>query len=167
MSCDANGVVDLSSGGVGTIMFAENDLSSNEVITELVIDFSGISLPEGQGFVVTGAVNNGDGSWTVKDGNLSNIQIQAPASFTDIVDIKVVAKVVDQGDNSEGDVSQEVSITGEISLDFSNNTNDLLDLAAEIIVEDTVVIGTEDQGINLGSQIVINNAVSVSTDDQK
>lgn len=166
VSCDANGVVDLSSGGVGTIMFAENDLSSNEVITELVIDFSGISLPEGQGFVVTGAVNNGDGSWTVKDGNLSNIQIQAPAGFTDIVDIKVVAKVVDQGDNSEGDVSQEVSITGEISLDFSNNTNDLLDLAAEIIVEDTVVIGTEDQGINLGSQIVINNAVSVSTDDQ-
>lgn len=164
--CDENGVVNLSSSGVGTIMFAENDLSSDEIITELIIDFSGISLPEGQGFVVTGAVNNGDGSWTVKDGNLSNIQIQAPASFTDTVDIKVVAKVVDQGDNNEGDVSQEASITGEISLDFSNNTNDSLELAAEIIVEDTVVTGSEDQGINLGSQILSNNAVSASTDDQ-
>ncbi|WP_145981760.1 DUF5801 repeats-in-toxin domain-containing protein [Vibrio algivorus] len=164
--CDENGVVDLSSDGDGTIMFAENDLSSDEVITELVIDFSAINLPEGQGFVVVGAVNNGDGSWTVKEGNLDNIQIQAPAGFTDTVNIKVIAKVVDEGDNNEGDISEEVSITGEITLDFSNNTNDSLDLAAEIIVEDTVVIGTEDQGINLGSQIINNDAISVSTDDQ-
>ena len=164
--CDVNGVVDLSSNGVGTIMFAENDLSSDEIITDLIIDFSGISLPEGQGFVVIGAVNNGDGSWTVKDGNLSNIQIQAPAGFTETVDIKVTAKVVDQGDNNEGDISEEVKVEGEITLDFSNNTNDSLELAAEIIVEDTVVIGDEDKGINLGSQIVSNNAVSVSIDDQ-
>ncbi|MFH0258288.1 type I secretion C-terminal target domain-containing protein [Vibrio rumoiensis] len=164
--CDENGVVDLSTEGVGTIVFAENDLSSDEIITELVLDFSGISLPEGQGFVVIGAVNNGDGSWTVKDGNLSNIQIQAPAGFTDTVSIRVVAKVQDQGDDNEGDISQEIRVEGHILLDFSNNTNDSLDLAAEINVEDTVILGTEDRGINLGSQIINNNSVSLSTDDQ-
>lgn len=160
--CDSDGVVDLSADGVGTIMFAENDFSSDEVIVELVLDFSAI----GPGFVVFGAVNNGDGSWTVKDGNLANIQIQAPAGFTDTVNVKVVAKVVDQGDNNEGDASVQKVVEGEIVLDFSPNTNTNQDLAAEIIVTDTVVIGIEDDGIDLGSQIMNNNGIFVSTDDQ-
>ncbi|WP_105901266.1 T1SS-143 repeat domain-containing protein [Vibrio gangliei] len=164
--CDESGVVDLSptsEGGVGTIMFAENDLSSDEVITELVIDFGDISLSEGKGFVVTGAVNNGDGSWTVKDGNLSNIQIQAPAGFTDEVNIKVIAKVQDLSDDN--DRSEVVVIEGQITLDFANNTNDSIDLAAEITADETTVSGIEDGTINLGTLLVESNTVFVSTED--
>ncbi|MCF7352693.1 type I secretion C-terminal target domain-containing protein [Vibrio sp. CK2-1] len=164
VSCDENGIVDLSNGpdGIGLVMFAENDFSSNEILTKYILDFSDISLPEGQGFVVFGALNNGDGSWTVL--NIHQVQIQAPPGFTDTVDIKVVAKVKDESD--DGDESVSTQVEGSISIDFSANTNDSPDLAAEINVEDTVVTGSEDQGINLGSQIVNNNAVSVSTDDQ-
>lgn len=168
VTCDTAGVVDLSNNpdsGVGTIMYAENDFSSNEVITELIIDFRGITLPDGQGFVVEGAVNNGDGSWTVKSGSLDNIQIQAPAGFTDTIKVHVTAKVQDQGDNGEGDVSEIVERQGDITLDFGNNQNTSPDLAADLIVdkEQFIITGTEDQGINLGSQLTTGGAISVST----
>ncbi|TVO36814.1 type I secretion C-terminal target domain-containing protein [Vibrio algivorus] len=164
VSCDENGLVNLSNDpdGIGLVMFAENDFSSNEILTKYILDFSDISLPEGQGFVVFGALNNGDGSWTVL--NIHQVKIQAPPGFTDTVDIKVIAKVKDESD--DGDESASVQIEGSISIDFSANTNDSPDLAAEIIVEDTVVTGSEDKGINLGSQIINNDAISVSTDDQ-
>ncbi|RCS70361.1 hypothetical protein FM109_02995 [Vibrio casei] len=173
VTCDTTGVVDLSNNpgsGVGTIMYAENDLSSNEIIMELVLDFSHINLPEGQGFVVVGAVNNGDGSWTVKSGSLDNIQIQAPANFTDTVTVHVTAKVQDQGDrdndgNLENDKSEIVVREGDIELDFSNNQNTNTELAADIIVEDTIVLGVEDKGVNLGSQLTTNGSISVSTND--
>lgn len=168
--CNSTGVIDLSASGSGTIMYAENDLSSKEVITEFILDFSHINLPEGQGFVVVGAVNNGDGSWTVKSGSLDNIQIQAPANFTDTITVHVTAKVQDQGDkdndgNLENDKSEIVVREGDIALDFGNNLNTSTDLAADLIVdkEQFIITGTEDQGINLGSQLTTGGAISVST----
>lgn len=177
VNCDTAGVVDLSNNpdsGVGTIMYAENDFTSDEVITEFILDFSHINLPEGQGFVVFGAVNNGDGSWTVKSGSLDNIQIQAPAGFTDTVTVHVTAKVQDLGDqdndgNLENDKSEIVVREGDIALDFGNNQNINTDLAADLIVYDEaepfIITGTEDQGINLGSQLTTGGAISVSTAD--
>ncbi|OEF23300.1 DUF5801 repeats-in-toxin domain-containing protein [Vibrio rumoiensis] len=166
ITCDTDGVIDFSvDTGIGQFMWAENDFTSSEEIIEFILDFRGINLPEGQGFVVEGALNNGDGSWTVKAGALDNVKIHAPAGYTDTVSIKVIAKVQDQGDNNEGDISAETIVRGTIELDFSNNQKTETELAAEIEAIDTVVTGTEDQGINLGSQLILNNSISLSTDD--
>ncbi|HIF9378837.1 TPA: retention module-containing protein [Photobacterium damselae] len=163
ISSTDKGVIDLSTGdgSQGHIGFVEDDDSSNEVVTQVVLTF-----PEGlpDGFVVVGGINNGNGSWTVPQSALDGLKIIAPDGYTGSFDLTISAKVQDQGDNGEGDVSSEKIFEDSIKLDFSNNTTSSDEEAGEIeINHDYVVTGDEDHRIDLGKQLA--NVVSVSTDD--
>ncbi|HIF9470988.1 TPA: DUF5801 repeats-in-toxin domain-containing protein [Photobacterium damselae] len=163
ISSTDKGVIDLSTGdgSQGHIGFVEDDDSSNEVVTQVVLTF-----PEGlpDGFVVVGGINNGNGSWTVPQSALDGLKIIAPDGYTGSFDLTISAKVQDQGDNGEGDVSSEKIFEDSIKLDFSNNTTSSDEEAGEIeINHDYVVTGDEDHLLDLGKQLA--NVVSVSTDD--
>ncbi|HIF9070233.1 TPA: retention module-containing protein [Photobacterium damselae] len=163
ISSTDKGVIDLSigDGSQGHIGFVEDDDSSNEVVTQVVLTF-----PEGlpDGFVVVGGINNGNGSWTVPQSALDGLKIIAPDGYTGSFDLTISAKVQDQGDNGEGDVSSEKIFEDSIKLDFSNNATSSDEEAGEIeINHDYVVTGDEDHLLDLGKQLA--NVVSVSTDD--
>ncbi|UKA24041.1 DUF5801 domain-containing protein [Photobacterium damselae subsp. damselae] len=163
ISSTDKGVIDLSTGdgSQGHIGFVEDDDSSNEVVTQVVLTF-----PEGlpDGFVVVGGINNGNGSWTVPQSALDGLKIIAPDGYTGSFDLTISAKVQDQGDNGEGDVSSEKIFEDSIKLDFSNNATSSDEEAGEIeINHDYVVTGDEDHLLDLGKQLA--NVVSVSTDD--
>ncbi|WIH24768.1 retention module-containing protein [Photobacterium damselae] len=155
------GVIDLSKGSGQGISFVEDDNSSHEIVTKLVITFPD-ELPDG--FVVIGGINNGDGSWTIPQSALDDIKIIAPDGYNGKFDIIISAEVQDQGDNGEGDESSTVIKEDTIELDFSNNNSSSEEEAGKIeINQDYVITGDEDHHIDLGSQL--ENVVSVSTAD--
>ncbi|WP_146143633.1 retention module-containing protein [Photobacterium phosphoreum] len=152
-----DGVIDLSNdaGSDGKIAWQNNDTSSSEVITQIVLD----PIPEG--FVIIGGINNGNGSWTVPQSSLDGLKIIAPEGFNGQLTLNINALVQDMSD--DGDVSDKVSELGEITLDFSANTENNTEKAAEIVVDDSyVVTGTEDHSVDLGKQMM-DHIVTIST----
>ncbi|PSV11845.1 hcalcium-binding protein [Photobacterium leiognathi subsp. mandapamensis] len=158
ISCDSDGVIDLSNGADsdGKITWVNDDKSSSEVIQQVVLE----PIPEG--FVIVGGINNGDGSWTIPQSQLGNLQIKAPEGFKETLVLQISAMVQDLSD--DGDPSALVVKKDTITLDFSKNTESHDEKAADIIIEDHVVTGTEDHTVDLGKQIT-DHILKVSTAD--
>ncbi|PSV27835.1 retention module-containing protein [Photobacterium sp. GB-56] len=158
ISCDSDGVIDLSNGADsdGKITWVNDDNSSSEVIQQVVLE----PIPEG--FVIVGGINNGDGSWTIPQSQLGNLQIKAPEGFKETLVLQISAMVQDLSD--DGDPSALVVKKDTITLDFSKNTESHDEKAADIIIEDHVVTGTEDHTVDLGKQIT-DHILKVSTAD--
>ncbi|WOX46770.1 retention module-containing protein [Aeromonas sp. XH] len=130
----------------GVFVFQDLDPSSDEVIDYLVIS----DLPPG--FVVVGGVNDGQGNWTVPHDALGNYALRSPDGFTGTVTFKVSARVIDLGDNNEGDVSAPAYREITASADFHAATHSG-QVAADVDFDNSAPItGVEDQGVNFGSQ---------------
>ncbi|HIF9275400.1 TPA: retention module-containing protein [Photobacterium damselae] len=158
------GVIDLSKGSGQGISFVEDDNSSHEIVTKLVITFPDELPGFPDGFVVIGGINNGDGSWTIPQSALDDLKIIAPDGYNGKFDIIISAEVQDQGDNGEGDKSSTVIKEDTVELDFSHNNSSSDQDAGQIeINQDYVITGDEDHNIDLGLQL--ENVVSVSTAD--
>ncbi|WP_345843390.1 M10 family metallopeptidase C-terminal domain-containing protein [Shewanella algae] len=156
-----DGSIDLSNGSqsAGRISFIEDDPSSDEVVTKLVLSFPD-NLPDG--FVVIGGINNGDGSWTVPRSELDNLKILAPEGYNGSFELSIHAQVQDLGDNGENDLSALVEVDSKLTLDFSANESLEQQKAGEILVDDSIILtGREDTPLDLGKQL--GQVVSVST----
>ncbi len=130
----------------GVFVFQDLDPSSDEVIDYLVIS----DLPPG--FVVVGGINDGKGNWTVPHDALGNYALRSPDGFTGTVTFKVSARVIDLGDNNEGDVSAPAYREITASADFHAATHSG-QVAADVDFDNsTPITGVEDQGVNFGSQ---------------
>ncbi|WDV30001.1 retention module-containing protein [Aeromonas caviae] len=131
----------------GVFVFEDLDPSSDEVIDYLVIS----DLPPG--FVVVGGINDGKGNWTVPHDALGSYALRSPDGFTGTVTFKVGARVVDLGDNNEGDVSAPAYREITASADFHGATHSG-QVAADVDFDNsTPITGVEDHGVNFGSQL--------------
>ena len=131
----------------GVFVFEDLDPSSDEVIDYLVIS----DLPPG--FVVVGGINDGKGNWTVPHDALGSYALRSPDGFTGTVTFKVSARVVDLGDNNEGDVSAPAYREITASADFDGETHSG-QVAADVDFDNsTPITGVEDHGVNFGSQL--------------
>ncbi|MFQ2761411.1 retention module-containing protein [Aeromonas caviae] len=131
----------------GVFVFEDLDPSSDEVIDYLVIS----DLPPG--FVVVGGINDGKGNWTVPHDALGSYALRSPDGFTGTVTFKVSARVIDLGDNNEGDVSAPVYREITASADFHGATHSD-QVAADVDFDNSAPItGVEDHGVNFGSQL--------------
>jgi len=131
----------------GVFVFEDLDPSSDEVIDYLVIS----DLPPG--FVVVGGINDGKGNWTVPHDALGSYALRSPDGFTGTVTFKVSARVVDLGDNNEGDVSAPAYREITASADFHGATHSG-QVAADVVFDNsTPITGVEDHGVNFGSQL--------------
>ncbi|MFM4737334.1 T1SS-143 repeat domain-containing protein, partial [Aeromonas caviae] len=131
----------------GVFVFEDLDPSSDEVIDYLVIS----DLPPG--FVVVGGINDGKGNWTVPHDALGSYALRSPDGFTGTVTFKVSARVVDLGDNNEGDVSAPAYREITASADFHGATHSGQVAANVDFDNSTPITGVEDHGVNFGSQL--------------
>ncbi|MFM4705379.1 retention module-containing protein [Aeromonas bivalvium] len=128
-------------------VFEDLDPSSDEVIDYLVIS----DLPPG--FVVVGGINDGQGNWTVPRDALGSYALRSPDDYTGTVTFKVSARVIDLGDNNEGDVSAPVVREITASADFNGATHSG-QIAADVDFDNSAPItGVEDHGVDFGSQL--------------
>ena len=138
-------------------VFEDLDPSSVETIDYLVIS----DLPPG--FVVVGGINDGQGNWTVPHDALGSYALRSPDGYTGTVTFKVSARVIDLGDNNEGDVSAPVVREITASADYHGATNSG-QIAADVDFDNSAPItGVEDHGVNLGSQL--KDTVTLGTAD--
>ncbi|MCF7353502.1 hypothetical protein [Vibrio sp. CK2-1] len=163
-----NDVVNGSSGG-NSLDWVNDDTSSDEVINKVIITFPD-DLPDG--FQVEGAVNNGNGSFTITEDQLDDIVIKAPRGFDGDVTIHVSVTVQDQGDdaNSESEtVIKETDITLHFTDEHDGGGGTYTPPAAGDIDDDATqdqqVDASEDQagGVNIGE--LISDGLVISTDD--
>ncbi|RJX70965.1 type I secretion C-terminal target domain-containing protein [Vibrio sinensis] len=157
------------------IIFDDLDPSSVEQVKEIVIRFI---IPDGEDaqtvldqLFVSGAVNNGDGSWTILDEQ--NFSISAPNGLqydnqtgpNSQIQIEIVAEVEDLGDENEG--SPLTKVTTDLTLQFPSSISGNDSVAAkleEITTPEAIVIGTEDNAVDVSSQISKLIAVSALPD---
>ncbi|MGN5017874.1 retention module-containing protein [Aeromonas caviae] len=131
----------------GVFVFEDLDPSSVETIDYLVIS----DLPPG--FVVVGGINDGQGNWTIPHDALGSYALRSPDGFTGTVTFKVSARVIDLGDNNEGDVSAPAYRELTASADFNGATHSG-QVAADVDFDNSAPItGVEDQSVNFGSQL--------------
>lgn len=131
----------------GVFVFEDLDPSSVETIDYLVIS----DLPPG--FVVVGGINDGQGNWTVPHDALDSYALRSPDGFTGTVTFKVSARVIDLGDNNEGDVSTPAYRELTASADINGATHSG-QVAADVDFDNSAPItGVEDQSVNFGSQL--------------
>ncbi|WP_143696937.1 retention module-containing protein [Vibrio coralliilyticus] len=171
---DDDGRIDFTindqNGDANVIVFEDLDPSSDELVKEVVVRFVGISGDDLDQLFVTGAVNNGDGSWTVTDEE--NFSIVAPdgLSYTDsnglpssTLTVEFVAQVYDKGDENEnGPVSQKSTT---VDLTFPTDVIDQNSEAAvieQVTTPDAIITGVEDNYVDLSSQI--SNVVQIGVD---
>ncbi|WP_272158856.1 retention module-containing protein [Vibrio algivorus] len=162
-----NDIVNGSSGG-NSLDWVNDDTSSDEVINKVIITFPD-DLPDG--FQVEGAINNGNGSFTITEDKLDDIVIKAPIGFDGDVTIHVSVTIQDQGDDANSE-SETVIKETDITLHFTNE-NDGGDgtytppAAGDIddATQDQQVDASEDQegGVNIGD--LISDGFVISTDD--
>ena len=147
----------------GIFVFDDRDPTSDEVIDYLVIS----DLPPG--FVVVGGINDGNGNWTVPSSSLGNYSLHAPDGYPGgTVTFKVSAKVIDLGDNNEGDVSAPVYRELTIHAEFNGSTNSG-QIAADVDFDNTSPItGVEDHSVNFGTQLksMVTLGTADITDDE-
>ncbi|HCH3938976.1 TPA: retention module-containing protein [Vibrio parahaemolyticus] len=170
---DAQGAIDFtintSAGGqVGAniIKYQEFDASSDEVVTELVVQLHTTDPAILNQLVIIGALNEGDGRWTIIDEE--NFCIKAPSGLdltpnddTDNGDngglsqigLTIYARVNDLGEDSVEKDATEIRQT-DVVLEFPTVLTPQTSVAAEIDVTDDVQIeGSEDNFVDLGAQL--------------
>ncbi|MDA5313652.1 retention module-containing protein [Vibrio cholerae] len=178
VQADANGKIDFtindaSGGQAGTNVIRFDNLDSNtagsyqsdELVDQLVVSFGNVPQEVLNQLLITGAINNGDGTWTIT--NEADFSIKAPNGlvynsnndpdnngFNDIK-ITITAKVYDQGeDSSEVKITKQVST--ELTLSFPTVVTGNNSVAAQLNWvgdADDLVIGKEDNAVDLGQQI--------------
>ncbi|EIY4765587.1 retention module-containing protein [Vibrio cholerae] len=178
VQADANGKIDFtindaSGGQAGANVIRFDNLDSNtagsyqsaELVDQLVVSFGNVPQEVLNQLLITGAINNGDGTWTIT--NETDFSIKAPNGlvyssnndpdnngFNDIK-ITITAKVYDQGeDSSEVKITKQVST--ELTLSFPTVVTGNNSVAAQLNWvgdADDLVIGKEDNTVNLGQQI--------------
>ncbi|EKF9846173.1 retention module-containing protein [Vibrio cholerae] len=178
VQADANGKIDftindVSGGQAGANVIRFDNLDSNtagsyqsdELVDQLVVSFGNVPQEVLNQLLITGAINNGDGTWTIT--NEADFSIKAPNGlvyssnndpdnngFNDIK-ITITAKVYDQGeDSSEVKITKQVST--ELTLSFPIVVTGNNSVAAQLNWvgdADDLVIGKEDNTVNLGQQI--------------
>ncbi|ENM3952827.1 retention module-containing protein [Vibrio cholerae] len=178
VQADANGKIDftindVSSGQAGANVIRFDNLDSNtagsyqsdELVDQLVVSFGNVPQEVLNQLLITGAINNGDGTWTIT--NEADFSIKAPNGlvyssnndpdnngFNDIK-ITITAQVYDQGeDSSEAKITEQVST--ELTLSFPTVVTGNNSVAAQlnwVVDADDLVIGKEDNTVNLGQQI--------------
>ncbi len=178
VQADANGKIDFtindaSGGQAGANVIRFDNLDSNtagsyqsdELVDQLVVSFGNVPQEVLNQLLITGAINNGDGTWTIT--NEADFSIKAPNGlvyssnndpdnngFNDIK-ITITAKVYDQGeDSSEVKITKQVST--ELTLSFPTVVTGNNSVAAQLNWvgdADDLVIGKEDNTVNLGQQI--------------
>ncbi|ENE5170653.1 retention module-containing protein [Vibrio cholerae] len=178
VQADANGKIDFtindaSGGQAGANVIRFDNLDSNtagsyqsdELVDQLVVSFGNVPQEVLNQLLITGAINNGDGTWTIT--NEADFSIKAPNSlvyssnndpdnngFNDIK-ITITAKVYDQGeDSSEVKITKQVST--ELTLSFPTVVTGNNSVAAQLNWvgdADDLVIGKEDNAVDLGQQI--------------
>ncbi|NOE86973.1 retention module-containing protein [Vibrio cholerae] len=178
VQADANGKIDFtindaSGGQAGANVIRFDNLDSNtagsyqsdELVDQLVVSFGNVPQEVLNQLLITGAINNGDGTWTIT--NEADFSIKAPNGlvyssnndpdnngFNDIK-ITITAKVYDQGeDSSEVKITKQVST--ELTLSFPTVVTGNNSVAAQLNWvgdADDLVIGKEDNAVDLGQQI--------------
>ncbi|HFG2023702.1 TPA: retention module-containing protein [Vibrio cholerae] len=178
VQADANGKIDFtindaSGGQAGANVIRFDNLDSNtagsyqsdELVDQLVVSFGNVPQEVLNQLLITGAINNGDGTWTIT--NEADFSIKAPNGlvynsnnesdnngFNDIK-ITITAKVYDRGeDSSEVKITKQVST--ELTLSFPTVVTGNNSVAAQLNWvgdADDLVIGKEDNTVNLGQQI--------------
>ena len=145
----------------GGLSFLEDDLSSTEVIEKVIITFvdaDGNTITDQailDQFYVKGGINNGDGSWTVPESGLEDLQIIATDDLAPTVYVHLSAEIRDLGDNNEGDASSVVikEMDSHIKLDFNGATDSEQKAGAIVVDNNAIVVGTEDTLLNFGEQL--------------
>ncbi|EPO2953479.1 retention module-containing protein [Vibrio cholerae] len=178
VQADASGKIDFtindaSGGQAGANVIRFDNLDSNtagsyqsaELVDQLVVSFGNVPPEVLNQLLITGAINNGDGTWTIT--NEADFSIKAPNGlvyssnndpdnngFNDIK-ITITAKVYDQGeDSSEVKITKQVST--ELTLSFPTVVTGNNSVAAQLNWvgdADDLVIGKEDNAVDLGQQI--------------
>ncbi|QXC55518.1 retention module-containing protein [Vibrio mimicus] len=178
VQADASGKIDFtindaSGGQAGANVIRFDNLDSNtagsyqsaELVDQLVVSFGNVPPEVLNQLLITGAINNGDGTWTIT--NEADFSIKAPNGlvyssnndpdnngFNDIK-ITITAQVYDQGeDSSEAKITEQVST--ELTLSFPTVVTGNNSVAAQLNWvgdADDLVIGKEDNTVNLGQQI--------------
>ncbi len=178
VQADASGKIDFtindaSGGQAGANVIRFDNLDSNtvgsyqsdELVDQLVVSFGNVPQEVLNQLLISGAINNGDGTWTIT--NEADFSIKAPNGlvynsnndpdnngFNDIK-ITITAKVYDQGeDSSEVKITKQVST--ELTLSFPTVVTGNNSVAAQLNWvgdADDLVIGKEDNTVNLGQQI--------------
>ncbi|HEQ3485869.1 TPA: retention module-containing protein [Vibrio cholerae] len=178
VQADANGKIDFtindaSGGQAGANVIRFDNLDSNtagsyqsdELVDQLVVSFGNVPQEVLNQLLITGAINNGDGTWTIT--NEADFSIKAPNGlvynsnnesdnngFNDIK-ITITAKVYDRGeDSSEVKITKQVST--ELTLSFPTVVTGNNSVAAQLNWvgdADDLVIGKEDNAVDLGQQI--------------
>ncbi len=178
VQADASGKIDFtindaSGGQAGANVIRFDNLDSNtagsyqsdELVDQLVVSFGNVPPEVLNQLLITGAINNGDGTWTIT--NEADFSIKAPNGlvyasnndpdnngFNDIK-ITITAKVYDQGeDSNEAKIIEQVST--ELTLSFPTVVTGNNSVAAQLNWvgdADDLVIGKEDNAVDLGQQI--------------
>ncbi|UFN71286.1 retention module-containing protein [Vibrio alginolyticus] len=152
--------------GANIIKYQEFDASSDEVVTQLVVQFHNVDPEILNQLVIVGALNEGGGRWTVIDEE--NFSIKAPSgldltpnddsddgdnSGLSQIGLTIYAEVNDLGEDAvekDATVVRETDVTLEFPTVFTPQTS----VAAEIQVADDVQIeASEDNAIDLGTQL--------------
>ncbi|EJG2007930.1 retention module-containing protein [Vibrio parahaemolyticus] len=170
---DAQGAIDFTintsaggQAGANIIKYQEFDASSDEVVTELVVQLHTTDPAILNQLVIIGALNEGDGRWTIIDEE--NFCIKAPSGLdltpnddTDNGDngglsqigLTIYARVNDLGEDSVEKDATEIRQT-DVVLEFPTVLIPQTSVAAEIDVTDDVQIeGSEDNFVDLGAQL--------------
>ncbi|MEZ8823088.1 retention module-containing protein [Vibrio amylolyticus] len=154
--------------GEYVIRYNETDASSDEVISDVIIELTHsngtpLSAAVVSQLLVTGAAYEGDGRWIITDE--AAFSVSAPNGLTlppddageenNLNDIKMVIEtlVIDEGEDTN-ERSPEAERSGSVSLVFPESVVSGDEKAADIeITENSVITATEDKVVNLGEQL--------------
>ncbi|MFB1096488.1 retention module-containing protein [Vibrio diabolicus] len=152
--------------GANIIKYQEFDASSDEVVTQLVVQFHNVDPEILNQLVIVGALNEGGGRWTVIDEE--NFSIKAPSGLDltpnndsddgdngglSQIGLTIYAEVNDLGEDA---VEKDATVVREtdVTLEFPTVLTSQTSVAAEIQVADDVQIeASEDNAIDLGTQL--------------
>ncbi|MFH4801168.1 retention module-containing protein [Vibrio diabolicus] len=152
--------------GANLIKYQEFDASSDEVVTQLVVQFHNVDPEILNQLVIVGALNEGGGRWTVIDEE--NFSIKAPSGLDltpnddsddgdngglSQIGLTIYAEVNDLGEDA---VEKDATVVREtdVTLEFPTVLTPQTSVAAEIQVADDVQIeASEDNAIDLGTQL--------------
>ncbi|MEI8630090.1 retention module-containing protein [Vibrio sp. M60_M70] len=152
--------------GANIIKYQEFDASSDEVVTQLVVQFHNVDPEILNQLVIVGALNEGGGRWTVIDEE--NFSIKAPSGLDltpnddsddgdngglSQIGLTIYAEVNDLGEDA---VEKDATVVREtdVTLEFPTVLTPQTSVAAEIQVTDGVQIeASEDNAIDLGTQL--------------
>ncbi|MEN2270253.1 retention module-containing protein [Vibrio diabolicus] len=152
--------------GANIIKYQEFDASSDEVVTQLVVQFHNVDPEILNQLVIVGALNEGGGRWTVIDEE--NFSIKAPSGLDltpnddsddgdngglSQIGLTIYAEVNDLGEDA---VEKDATVVREtdVALEFPTVLTPQTSVAAEIQVADDVQIeASEDNAIDLGTQL--------------